>query len=162
MQTQQTVGSYFKTMNILHYVMCLGFILIVAGARVYVKQNPDTQAFPQNFVFEIIGIAIGAIGVMAARFLFFQKAKEALSVFTLGEKLNIFRFAHLIQIAILEGVGMINIVFYFLTHKELHFFIAVGIAIMMVFRRPQRPIAAMVLFSGMDDKQIIYDDSIPI
>ncbi|MEZ5026645.1 MAG: hypothetical protein R2739_08710 [Chitinophagales bacterium] len=162
MQTQHTIGSFFKSMNLTHYIICIGFIFILAAARVYIKQHPSTEEFQSQKIFEIIGIGIGAIGVLAARFIFFYKAKEAHTVFSLARKLNIFRYAHLLQIAILEGVGFINIVFYFLTKEDIHFFIAVGIAIMLVFRRPQRQIAAMVLFSGLDDKQIVYDDSIPL
>lgn len=162
MQSTQTVGTYFKTMNILHYAICFGLVFILAGARVFVKQNSTNPNFPSEQVLEIIGIVVGAIGVIVARFIFFKKTKEALALFTLGEKLTIFRFAHLIQISILEGVAFLNIVFYFLTHNDLHFFIAVGVALMLLFRRPQRQLAAMLLFSGLEDKQIVYDDAIPI
>ena len=64
--------------------------------------------------------------------------------------------------ALLEGAAFINIVFYYLTRDDLHFFIALGILLLMIVRRPTRSIAAMVLFNNMEDKQQIYDDSMPV
>lgn len=159
MENQYTVSSSFKALNIIHFALCAGLILIIIIMRYLVKQNAEPAENPGKFVLEIIGIAIGAVNVIAARFLFFTRTKPALSTSSLKEKLDIFRGAHILQMALLEGAGIINIVFYLLTHNDIHFFIAVGIALMMLFRRPQRPIAAMVLFTDMEDKQQIYDDS---
>lgn len=158
MDSQSTVGAQFKTINILHIAMCLGVVLFLAVFRYLVKQ--DTTVAPEkNIIFEILGIAIGFVCVMAARLLFFSRTKAALTVSSLKEKIDIFRSAFIIQMALLEGAAFINIVFYYLTKDDLHFFISLGILLLMIVRRPTRSIAAMVLFNNMEDKQQIYDDS---
>lgn len=162
MENQNTVGAFFKGLNIIHFALCAGLIIIAGVMRFLVKQNAEPTDESNKLMFEIIGIAIGAINVIAARFLFFTNSKPALSVQSLGEKLNIFRSAHIVQMALLEGAGIINTIFYFLTKNDLHFFIAVGIILMMIWRRPSRPMAAMVLFSDTEDKQQVYDDSLPL
>ena len=162
MENQNTVGNFFKGLNIIHFALCAGLIMVAGVMRFLVKQNAEPADESNKLVFEIIGIAIGAINVIVARLMFFTTTKPALSVSTLGEKLNIFRTAHIIQMALLEGAGIINAVFYFLTKNDLHFFIAVGIILMMIWRRPSRPMAALVLFSNMEDKQKVYDDSLTL
>ncbi len=159
--TVNTVGTQFRSVTILHIVLCLGVFIVLFLFRYLIKQQADVMP-DKNLPFEIIGIVVGFVGVLAARFLFFMKAKAALSVSTLGEKLDIFRGAFIIQMALLEGSAIINAAFYFITKNDLHFFIALGILLLMIFRRPTRVIAAMVLFNDMEDKQQVYDDSLPL
>ncbi len=161
MENKNTVGKQFKALNVLHIALCLGVLLILSVIRYLVKQ--DINAVPtKSLIFEITGIAVGFICVLSARFLFFKNANAALSVVSLGEKINIFRKAFIIQMALLEGAAIINAVFYLLTKNDLHFFIGVGILLLMIFRRPTRVIAAMVLFDNTEDKQQIYDDSLTL
>lgn len=161
MESQNTVGAQFKTINILHIALCLGLMLILAVFRYFIKQ--DISVLPEkNMVFEIVGIAIGFTGVMTARLLFFNRTKAALSVVSLKDKIDIFRNAFIIQMALLEGAAILNTIFYYLTRDDLHFFIALGILLLMIVRRPTRAIAAMVLFNNMEDKKQIYDDSLQL
>jgi hypothetical protein len=161
MENQNTVGSEFKTITILHIALCAGVIIILAIFRYLVKQETDAVV-NKDIIFEAVGISVGFICVLAARFLFFTRVKAAETVVSLKEKISIFRTAFIIQMALLEGAAIINIIFYFLTKNDLHFFIALGILLLMIFRRPTRVIAAMVLFNNMEDKQQIYDDNIPL
>ena len=161
MENNNTVGTYFKSLLIIHLALCAGIAIILIVFRFLLKDsNSDTQS--DNKILEIFGIAIGFIGVLASRFIFFFKTKSALSVGTLKEKLDIFRSVFITQMAILEGAAITNAVLYFITQNDLHFFIALRILLLMAFRRPTRAIAAMVLFNTMEDRQKIYDDSIEI
>jgi hypothetical protein len=161
MATPNTVGSAFKGLNILHIVLCAGVFIILCIMRYFVKQNG--QPAPEgNVIFEVLGVAIGFVCVMSARFLFFMRTKAALSVGSLSEKINIFRSAFIVQMALLEGAAILNAMFYLLTRNDIHFFIGIGILLLMIFRRPTRPIAAMVLFNSNEDLQQIYDDSLPL
>ena len=161
MENQNTVGAQFKSLKIIHIALCLGVFIILFLLRYLVKQ--DTNVVPnKDLIFETVGIAVGFTSVLAARFLFFMRTKAALSVTSLKEKIDIFRSAFIVQMALLEGPAIINVVFYFITKNDLHFFIALGILLLMAFRRPTRVIAAMVLFNEMEDKQQIYDDDLPL
>ena len=65
--------------------------------------------------------------------------------------------------AMLEGAAIINAIFYFLTKDKLHFFIAIGVLLLMVMRRPTRSMAAITLFSAKDDNvQRIYEDTMEV
>ncbi|MFN8260092.1 MAG: hypothetical protein U0X41_04040 [Chitinophagales bacterium] len=161
MDNQNTVGTQFRALRIIHIALCVGVLLILSVFRYLVKQESDVVP-DKNLIVEILGVAIGFVCVIAARFLFFVRTKAGLSVVTLKEKINIFRGAFILQMALLEGAAILNLVFYFLTKNDLHFFIALGILLLMIFRRPTRVMAAMVLFNSMEDKQAIYDDNSPL
>lgn len=161
MDNQNTVGTQFRALRIIHIALCVGVLLLLSVFRYLVKQESDVVP-DKNLIVEILGVAIGFVCVIAARFLFFVRTKAALSVVTLKEKINIFRGAFILQMALLEGAAILNLVFYFLTKNDLHFFIALGILLLMIFRRPTRVMAAMVLFNSMEDKQAIYDDNLPL
>lgn len=160
MNNQQTVGTAFKTISIFHIAMCVGLIAIVAVFRFIVKQ--DNTASTPNQTMEIIGIAVGFIGIISARLLFFKQVKTAHTVSALKDKIAIFRNAFIIQMAILEAAALLNAVLYFITKNDMHFFIAVGIILLMIVRRPTRAMAGMTLFTSMEDKQVIYNDSTPL
>lgn len=161
MDNQNTVGTQFRALRIIHIALCVGVLLILSVFRYLVKQESDVVP-DKNLIVEILGVAIGFVCVIAARFLFFVRTKAGLSVVTLKEKINIFRGAFILQMALLEGAAILNLVFYFLTKNDLHFFIALGILLLMIFRRPTRVMAAMVLFNSMEDKQAIYNDNSPL
>ncbi len=161
MENQQTVGTQFKTLSILHAALCGGVMLFLFLFRYLVKNDANAQP-DNNIVMEIIGIAVGFVNVLLARFLFFSRTRQAMTTGSLAEKINIFRSAFILQMALLEGAALINAIFYFITKNDIHFFIGLGILLLMLFRRPSRTIAAMVLFNEMEDKQQIYDNSLPL
>lgn len=158
MENKSTVGQQFKLLSILHIALSAGVLIFLFISRFLVKQNMANVP-EKNQTIEIAGIAIAFICVLLARFLFFNKTKAALSVSDLGEKINIFRIAFILQMALLEAPALLNIILYFLTKNDLHFFIGLGILLLMIFRRPTRAIAAMVLFNSMEEKEQIYDDT---
>jgi hypothetical protein len=159
MDNQNTVGAQFKSMKILHAALCLGVIFILIILRLLVKKD-STATVIDNQIFSIVGAVLGFIGVIGSRLLFFIKTRTALSVPALSEKINIYRTALITQMAILEGTSIINAVLYFITKNDLHFFIALGILLFMIFGRPTRMMAGMLLFNNMEDKKQINDDSL--
>lgn len=161
MDNQNTVGSQFKNMKIIHAALCLGVVIILAIMRYLVKQD-TTGVIIENQVYSIVGGAIGFAGVLGSRMLFFLKTRTALVTPSLKEKINIYRIALIMQMAILESASILNAVLYFITKNDLHFFIALGLLLFMVFGRPTRMMAGMLLFNNMEDKQQIHNDSLPL
>ncbi|HRH56882.1 MAG TPA: hypothetical protein PLS10_04455 [Chitinophagales bacterium] len=162
MNNQNTVGVQFKTIKLLHIALCLGVVIIMGIIHYLVKQQPPVDHALDNVVFEIAGIAIAFICMLASRFLFLTRASVAVNVPSLSEKINIYRGALIIQLALLEGPAIINTIFYFVTGNDLHFFIALGLLLFMVWSRPTRLMAANLLFNSMEDRQQIYDDNLPL
>lgn len=160
MDNQNTVGQQFKILNIIHAALCAGVIVILVLFRYLVKK--ETTTAENNVIFEIAGVVSAFLCVMSSRFLFFIRTKAALSVASLGEKINIFRGAFIVQMALLEGAAIINALFYLIGRNDLNFFVALGVMLLMLFRRPTRVMAAMVLFNPTEDLQQIYDDSLPL
>jgi hypothetical protein len=161
MENKNTIGTQFRTLHIIHAALCLGLLALLAGFRYLVKLREPASA-DNNLIMEVAGVAIAFINVLAARFLFFVRTQPAQSQPSLGEKIAIFRVAFLVQMVLLESAGIANLIFYFITGNELHFFIALGVLLLMLFRRPTRVMAAMVLFNAGDDVQQIYNDELPL
>lgn len=159
MKKIETVGSQFKSMKILHAALCIGVAIILAVIRYFVKKD-TTSVVDNNQVFTIIGTVAGFAGVLVSRMLFFIKTRTALPKPLLRDKINIYKSALIIQMAMLEGASILNAVLYFVTKNDLHFFIALGLLLFMIFGRPTRMMAGMLLFNNMENKQQINDDSI--
>jgi len=87
-----------------------------------------------------------------------MKTKSALGNPSLEAKFSIFRQAFMVQMALLEGAALLNCVLYFITGYDMHFFIGVGILLLMIFRRPTRALAGMVLFHSGEDRQVLYEN----
>lgn len=157
-----TLGDNFKQMNIIHAALCIGCALILF--IMYTLVNQDKNAVPAtNMIFTVLGVAIAFINVLLSRILFFMRTQQAQTISDFGQKINIFRAAFIIQMAMLEGAAIINAIFYFLTKDKLHFFIAIGVLLLMVMRRPTRSMAAITLFSAKDDNiQRIYEDTMEV
>lgn len=153
----QTVGAQFKSMSIMHYALCGGVAIALFLFRYLIKNNNAMLELDNNII-EIIGVAVAFVAVLASRFLFFMRTKQALYTPKLADKLFIFRTAFVFQMAILKGAAFLNAVLYYITHKDIHFFIGIGILLLMIVRRPTRSMAAMVLFTDMEDRQLVYDD----
>ncbi len=163
MSQPSTVGTKFKELNILHAALCIGLLVIIVVLRYLVKQdNAPAPAVEQFGIFRIIGVGLGFVNVLLSRFFFFKHTSPAMATNSLKEKFDHLRAAFILQMALLEGAGMINIIFYFLTKDDLHFFVALGILLLMIVRRPTRSLAAIVLFNDTQDKQQIYNDYIQV
>ena len=162
MEIKNTVGAQFKSMKLLHAALCVGVIIILTVMRYLVKQDSSTTPNSATNVLQIIGATIGFIGVLGSRMLFFLKTKTALSQPALVEKINIYRTGLIIQMAILEGASIINAIIYFITKNDIHFFIALGLLLFMIFGRPTRMMAGMLLFNNKEDKQQIYNDNLSL
>jgi hypothetical protein len=155
MENQQTIGNYFKSLQILHASLCAGAAVALGIMRYLVKHEPPAGS---AVIMEVTGAAFAFIAVLAARFLFFMRTRPAVAAVTMREKLEIFRNAYIIQLALLEAAVMINAILYLTGRADLNFFIGIGALLLMLFRRPTRAIAAMVLFNAAQDMQQIYND----
>lgn len=161
MENQNTVGTQFKAMKILHAALCFGVIAILFVIRYLVKQD-TSSAINDNKIFEIAGAVLGFVGVLGSRFMFFTKTRTAQSISSLAEKITIYRVAFIIQMALLEAAAIANAVLYYVTKNDLHFFMALGLLLFMIFGRPTRTMAGMLLFNPTEDKQQIYNDSLDL
>ena len=162
MENQNTVGVQFKSMKVLHIAMCLGVVIILSIMRYLIKQQAPIDHAQDNMAFEIVGVALAFICMLASRFLFLTRASAAVNIPSLSEKIAVYRGALILQLALLEGPAIINSIFYFLTKNDLHFFIAIGLLLFMIWARPTRLMAANLLFNSLEDRQQIYDDNLQL
>lgn len=161
MENQQTVGNTFKTLNILHIAFCAGLALMLIMARMSIHKE-GLAAADSILLVQIVGGALAFVAVLAARFLFFIRTQPAQAMKLMGDKLAVFRSAFVLQMALLEAPAIFNIILYFIWKNDLNFFIALGILLLMAFRRPTRVIAAMTLFRSDEDVQQVYNDELKI
>lgn len=157
-----TLGDNFKQMNILHAALCIGCAIILFIMYTLVNQEKNA-VITDNIIFSVIGIVIAFVNVLLSRVLFFMRTQPAQTINDFGQKINLFRAAFILQMALLEGAAIINVVFYFITKNKLHFFIAIGVLLLMIVRRPTRSMAAITLFSNRDENiRRIYEDDMEV
>ena len=155
---QNTVGRQFRKLHLTHGITCAVLIVLLTTTRYFLKEKDNNTI--THMTLEVIAIAVSFIAVITARFMFFMRTRPALSAVTLKEKIEIFRHAFHLQIILLGSAALLQIILYFILKNNINFFIALGILLLMLFRRPTRVIAAMVLFNSGQNVESIYDDKI--
>ncbi len=154
---QDTIGQQFRKLHITHGIICGVLIVVLAVSRYFLKEE-DSKIIT-HMTLEIIAITLTFIMVITARFMFFMRTRPALSAVTLKEKIAIFKHAFHLQMMLLGSAAMLNALLYIVINNNINFFVALGILLLLLFRRPTRVIAAMVLFNSGQNVQSIYDDN---
>lgn len=155
----KTIGDYFKQLTVLFVALSSGCAILIGVFYFLSKDNTEFKDTQFTLILEMVGIGVGFAMAIAARFLFFNTCRGAISKTKLSEKLNIYRTAILLQMALLEGGCLLNIILYFIGKSSFNLAVACGLLFLMVMRRPTRPLAAMLLFTPAENSRLIYDDA---
>ncbi len=152
-----TIGSYFKQLSILHGAMCAG-VAIVIGVMRYIGREivpaEDSQIYP------IIGGVLAFLNLVLARVLLFKTVAPAQQNPSLSQKLALFRQGFIIQMALLEGAAIINMILWFLAGNTFNLGIALALLFVMIYRRPARTFVRDMIFNPNEDGRIIFNDDV--
>ncbi|HEY4876712.1 MAG TPA: hypothetical protein VIH86_14130 [Puia sp.] len=116
----QAQPGYVKSLQILHNALLIGLLLFALIVILLVKNGfaATGNNFPAD-IFLYIAIAMSVILVAMSYKLFNQKLEEAKQENNLEDKLNGYRAAFILQLALCEAPGLFAIICYFLTGNKM-------------------------------------------
>lgn len=129
-----TLHDLFKPIKIIHFALCMGALLVIFIIKFITYVDSETKK--NDIPIEYIGVAIGVFGIVMSRILFLAKTKTAKSNSSLRQKIEDYKAAVILQIAMLEGVSTINIIFYYIFKNDINFAFSIALLFLMVVRRP--------------------------
>jgi hypothetical protein len=154
-----TIGNYFRSLNILHAALC-GGVAVCIGVLRFVRSDNTPNGMAQILL--IIGVSIAAVCLVVSRLLLFKTVTPARQQASLAHKLALFRSGFIIQMAMLEGAAIINMIFWFIGGNSYNLGIALGLLFLMIFRRPTRMLIQGLAFSANEDSRVVLNDDVEL
>lgn len=134
----QTSKQYFKILDLMHLAMLIGQLIFLTITVVNITPNTTTNL--SQILFLNLAIAfVATMGVsLGARANFNAKINSIKLSPSLKNKLNNYRSALLIKLAILESGTMLTIIFYWFNAHILFLVLTGGLLIVFVLHRPSK------------------------
>ena len=118
MSGQDNFKTYFKTLQIIHFALLSGQLVVMAVFTFLIRYHlvePD-NSFPTNFIY--ITLLLPALGVIGSNFLFKTLLKRISDHAPIKEKLASYKGALLVRYAVLEMPTLLLLVLYFLCGNQ--------------------------------------------
>lgn len=147
-EAQSTSKQYFMVLTILHGALLFGQLAFGIAAYYLVDSGQFGQDGAEILpVFQLMAPMMAVAGIFAGIFLSRKRIEAARGLTGLKAKLDEYRTAMIIKLALMEAPSMFAIVCFLLTGSQL--FIGISGLILLVFIL-QRPVASKL----MDDLQL--------
>ena len=126
--------EFFRSIQILHAAMFMGVVMMLIILK-YVLGIEDRSE--GDYLFAMVGIGLAVSSLVLGQFMYTQKIdaikKEQLPVM---ERLEQYRAAFIMRLALLEGPALFCLVLHFLNGDPLLFYTCLFMIIMLAFARP--------------------------
>ncbi|MCR9132442.1 MAG: hypothetical protein NXI08_07705 [bacterium] len=135
-----TSYSYIKTLKFLQiillagYCLSIGIVLLLANLEI-VPLLPEMHS---NEYIDIIAIASGVAGVIAAFFLFQQLLLRVDENHSFSRKLSAFKTAFFLRLILIESVGMLSVVLFMISMNIIPIISAICIAVLLGLLKPSK------------------------
>jgi hypothetical protein len=129
-----------KSISVFFYAMVLGmltFTIIVFGLNLLEK--PSLADDPIVTIFLVIVFVLTLISITVATRMYAKRITAAHATgLSLMDKLNIYRSALILYLALCEGSGLFAVIIYFLTGEKLLLAVIAVVLLAMLLKRPEK------------------------
>ncbi|MFK7773648.1 MAG: hypothetical protein AB8F94_15970 [Saprospiraceae bacterium] len=129
-----STANEFKGNYIIYYALVAGQVLIALVISFLMMGNEITFGWDMSNPFHLIAPILMLSSISMSSFLFTKKMEEAKNIKGLFSKLAHYRSAIILRSAVIEGVNLACIIFYFLEQNYfflLLFFIGLGVFLLV-------------------------------
>ena len=125
-----------RSLKIMHFAMCIGLMMMLLVFVLFAKEDGFSfQISTTPDLYLILGAVLALYGVLVSQIVFNNMMGETFSnEKDPAEKL---RAAYVFRWALLEGPGLVNVVFFILSDNFMNVFLALFMWCMMLLARPQ-------------------------
>jgi len=152
--------SFYRQISIVYLAIIFGYLLFMAV--IYMTSKQQVTALKQSdSTMLYIGLIVGLLLFFANRFLKKILIRIAPQKKDIREKLNLYFTFFIINMALVEGFGFFNII-WFIRHHDINFLILAGYALLlMLFLKPHPDkIADLLQFSREEHTYINQPDKL--
>lgn len=135
-----TPGEMLRAIKILFYTLIAGMIMftVIVFALNFLQEPSLTDKSVARILFTAV-LFIAAASLTAAANLYKKRITAAQSFgLPLVEKLNIYRAALIVYLALCEGAGLFAVIVYFLTGNKLLLAVIALVLLAMLLKRPEK------------------------
>jgi hypothetical protein len=149
--TGQNSHNYFRTLSIVYFAFLFGQVIIVAASYL-VGYEGDPLLSEQRNILMIISIVLMFGSYRIGTMLYLKKLNKAKGEADLIRKMNLFREATIIRMALPEGATMITAIFYFLTSDLIFIGFAATMIVTFILLYPSKQGAVSGLALSDEEK----------
>ncbi len=132
----QSPSAILKTLKTIHWSLVAGLSLFAAVVAFQLGTNPETTFFTPENPLVFIPVFSGIFLIPVSLVLFNRQMDQAKNKKELQDKLAGFQTAHIVKMAMLEGVGLFSLVACFVTFTTANFFLFALVIILMAGSAP--------------------------
>ncbi|MAY83800.1 MAG: hypothetical protein CMP59_06655 [Flavobacteriales bacterium] len=157
MQVQkQTSKEYLRGLSIVHAALLFGQIIFLA-LMLFINstQIVDNSLEDLNEIFLILVPLVAIAGILGGKFLTQNKLESIKAKSDLNEKLDLYRGALIVKLALLEGPSFFGIICYYLTGDYIYAGIAALIIIIFFTYRPTKESIVKDLELDREEKSLL-------
>ncbi len=159
MQTKaQTTKEYFKSLTILHFALLIGQVLF--GIVTFYINSTNTVGFDyviQNDIFLLVAPVLFIGGILSSTLIAKHQLKMNKAKTILKAKLGGYMSTLIIKLAILEGVSLCMLVFYYMTANLLFLLLSGLTIVLFIMNRPTKEKAINDLELNQKERALIED-----
>lgn len=128
---QHNFKQYFSILRILHLALCAAVVAFGTVVHFVILPVQGVEAGTNSGLYVNLSAGYMVFAISIGYWLFGSQMKTAKAASNLSDKLNTYRSANIIRWALLEGAGLVALVFYLLSGNVILLAIA-GIALLVL------------------------------
>ena len=154
---KMTSGEYFKSIKIVHIALVVG-VVFFALISVFLQINGfGTVGHEIDKVLLIVVPIFALIGIFASNFVFKKKLNEIQKKSNLKEKMEEYRSALIIKLALIEGPSFFAVVSFLLTGNYIYLGLTVILIIVFLIYTPNKTKLINELELTKKESDLIYN-----
>lgn len=140
---RNTVGTFFKTLNLLFAALLAGQVLF-AGLAVYTvgAHVPPENQMTLDHILDVVVMAVMISGFFMSNYFYRLRLQEARNEPSLAGKLAAYKTALMLRLSLLEAPALITTFAYLLTGDKVFMGMAVVVILFFISLKPSRENAA--------------------
>jgi hypothetical protein len=150
-----TSGSHFRSIKIIHFGLVTGVVFFIIVVLLVQFKGFGTFSEDIKVILLVVTSVFTFFGVFAGQFAYKKKIEEGKSKSRLIEKLDIYRSALIIKLALIEGPSFFAVVSYLLTGCYIFPGIALLLIVVFLMYRPTPDNFIMDLDLSPDEAAIV-------
>jgi uncharacterized integral membrane protein len=155
---KQTFNDFWKSLTIIHFAMAAGqllFLFVVIFLFLNVDPAELNPELKSALLIPAILVSFG--GIIAGHFLYIKRIRQISTELSLKEKLDSYKNATIVRLALIEGPCLFAIVSLFMTGEHVFTGIAILLIAIFIYYRPTKLKLSNEIRLNEDDRKKIND-----
>ncbi len=134
----EETNNFFKSLNLIHIAMLVGLVVFFGFAYLLIETGdfPSDIAPETQYMLSTSGILIAIAAIPLAFYIFSLRAKRARQTANPAEKLEIYKSAVILKLALIELAGFTNSILFLVSGDQQSMYLGIMTLLVMLVARP--------------------------